>query len=258
MRIAFPDGSVYDKRAIAPGPQGDYVEMKHKWLVDKGVNVFVADNINLKTKGVPSVSQMVQPPTGYHEVVVTKALSDWWWMIQEELFPAAAAKEEIGKCLTNITIWKKAFNNKRGHSMPPDVGTPRNNYFSGDRKGQGYPEDMGLLWCWAEGSIYKKVGERRLQGETCVAIEAIDARKPSTWPTSYAGYEHLFTIATNAYRDTLAPHGYRLDPFPPFPVDNVQRHAIVPLFVNNENVLYIQKKYTQPVPSFKFAGYGRR
>ena len=255
--VTFPDGKVYGERK-SPTPTGDYVECLHKWIVDKGKNVFIADGIPLSTNGVPSVSQMSQPPEGYKPVTITKSMSDWWWNIQEEQFPTDHTEFQVAKLLFNLTIWKKAFNNKVGHSMPPDKGTPRNEYFTGDRKGQGYPEDMGLLWCWAEGSVYKKLGERKIAGETCVIIQAIDALKPSTWPTTYRGNEHLFTIATNASRDTTAPNGYRLDPFPPFPIDGTQRHVLVPLFVNGDDKLYIKKKYTKPVTSVNFSGYGKR
>jgi hypothetical protein len=257
MKLVFPNGTTYDERVSTP-EVGDYVEMLHKWMVDKGKNVFEADGIPLSTNGVPSVSQMSQPPEGYKPVTITKAMSDWWWKIQEEQFPEIHTQLQVAKLLFNLTIWKKAFNNKVGHSMPPDVGTPRNEYFTGDRKGQGYKEDMGLLWCWSEGSVYKKLGERRIAGETCVIIQAIDALKPSTWPTSYVGNEHLFTIATNASRDRFAKSGYRLDPFPPFPIDGVQRKVLVPLFVNGDDKLYVKKKYTKPCTSIPTNIYGAR
>lgn len=240
MNLTFRD-KLYTERTASP-PTGDYVVVLHKWMVDFGMNVFRADNIPMSTNGVPAVGQFVQPSQGYTPVIVNKAMADWWIKIQAEQFPSNNL--EVTKALLNLTYWKKAFNNKVGWGMED---YPRNEYFSGDRKGQGYKEDMGLLWCYSEGSVYKKKGEGRVAGKDCVVIEALDAKRPETWPTTYVGNEHLFTVATNAFRNTNAPHGYQVDPFPPFPVDSTVRHILVPLFVNNDNKLFIEKKYTKSV-----------
>jgi hypothetical protein len=231
-----------------PPVTGTFGQVLDKWMVDSGQNVFITDNLPARANGIPAVGQFRQPGAGYTPIVINKRVSDWWWKITKEVCPVGYPDSEITRTLISLTQWDRAFTNKTGLGMEDD---PRNEYWTGDKLGQGCRRDIGMQYYYSAGATYKTIGSTRIAGDDCWVIEAMDVFDPATFTKTYKGNEHLFTIAANNVREPLAPHGFRRDPFPHLynlSQDNYSR-VLVPLLCNHAKELYIPKRYMRILPA---------